>query len=165
VFEAVGSREERFGKIAITEGLHTLRCRSERRRILGVERVRKRVTHGLGRRYRREIRWRPKCDGSENLRSTFVIDLGRERKRRKKREVRPLRIVAMFERADQWQELLDSGEVVNRAALARRFGVSAMRVTQVLALLKLDRRVREAISALPPGTPDDTCQSGVCGCC
>jgi hypothetical protein len=88
------------------------------------------------------------------LRSTLVIDLGRERKRRKKRELRPLRILAMFERADRWQALLDSGEVVNRAALARRFGVSAMRVTQVLALLKLDRKVREAIFALPPGTPD-----------
>jgi hypothetical protein len=97
---------------------------------------------------------RPKCDGSENVRSTFVIDLGRERKRKKKREVRPLRILAMFERADQWQALLDSGEVVNRAALARRFGVSAMRVTQVLALLRLDRRVREAIFALPAGTKD-----------
>ena len=99
-------------------------------------------------------RERPKCDGSENLRSTFVIDLGRERKRRKKRELRPLRILAMFERADHWQALLDSGEVVNRAALARRFGVSAMRVTQVLALLKLDRRVREAIFTLPAGTKD-----------
>ena len=60
----------------------------------------------------------------------------------------------MFERADKWQALLESGEVVNRAALARRFGVSAMRVTQVLALLKLDRRVREAIFALPAGTKD-----------
>ena len=29
-----------------------------------------------------------------------------------------------------------------------------MRVTQVLALLKLDRKVREAIFALPLGTPD-----------
>ena len=60
----------------------------------------------------------------------------------------------MFERADHWQALLDSGEVVNRAALARRFRVSAMRVTQLLALLRLDRRVREAIFALPPGTKD-----------
>ena len=97
---------------------------------------------------------RPKCDSSENLRSTFVIDLGHERKRRKKREVRPLRILAMFERADQWQTLLDSGEVVSRAALGRRSAVSAMRVTQVLALLRLDRRVREAIFALPAGTKD-----------
>ena len=88
------------------------------------------------------------------MRSPFVIDLGRQRKRRNKREVRPLRILAMFERADQRQALLDSGEVVNRVALARRFGVSAMRVTQVLALLRLDRWVREAISALPAGTKD-----------
>jgi len=29
----------------------------------------------------------------------------------------------MFRRADEWRALLDSGEVVNRAALARRFGV------------------------------------------
>jgi hypothetical protein len=77
-----------------------------------------------------------------------------ETKCRKKREVRPRRILAMFERADAWQALLDSGEVVNRSALARRFGVSAMRVTQVLALLKLDQRVRDAIFALPAGTKD-----------
>ncbi len=88
------------------------------------------------------------------LRSTFVIDLGSERKPRKKREVRPLRILAMFERADHGQALLDAGEVVNRSALARRFAVSAMRVTQVLALLKLDQRVREAIFALPAGTKE-----------
>ena len=55
--------------------------------------------------------------------------------------------------AEEWQRLLTSGQVRNRAALAQRFGVSGMRVTQVLALLKLTAPIREAIKRLPPGTP------------
>lgn len=39
-----------------------------------------------------------------------------------------------LERALEWRRLLESGQVESRAALARRFGVSRARVTQVLAL-------------------------------
>lgn len=98
---------------------------------------------------------RPGCDWSKNLTTRFVIDLEIERKRLGKPALRPLRIVATIRRAEEWQELLDSGVVVNRAALARHVGVSAMRVSQVLGLLKLDPRVRDAILALPRDTPDE----------
>jgi hypothetical protein len=50
--------------------------------------------------------------------------------------------------------MLDAGEVKSRAELARRAGVSAMRVTQILALLKLDPSIKEFIRGLPAGTPE-----------
>jgi hypothetical protein len=95
-----------------------------------------------------------KCDSSKNPRTTLVIDLARERKRKEERELTTPRVVHLVQKAEEWQGLLDRGEVKNRAALARRFGVSAMRVTTVLALLKLRPDIRAAILALPPGTPE-----------
>jgi len=49
---------------------------------------------------------------------------------------------------------LQSGEARSRADLARQEGVSATRITQVLALLDLHPAIRDAIRALPPGTPE-----------
>jgi hypothetical protein len=49
---------------------------------------------------------------------------------------------------------MESGEARSRADLARREGVSAMRVTQVLALLDLHPAILDAIRSLPPGTPE-----------
>ncbi len=56
--------------------------------------------------------------------------------------------------ADEWQRLLDTGEVRNRAELARRVGVSGMWVTNVLALLKLHPEIQTWVRGLPPGTPE-----------
>lgn len=50
--------------------------------------------------------------------------------------------------------MLDAGEVRSRAELARMAGVSAMRVTQLLALRKWDPEIREWIRRLPPGRPE-----------
>jgi hypothetical protein len=36
--------------------------------------------------------------------------------------------------ADDWQQILENGEVKNRAELARREGISRARVTQVLGV-------------------------------
>jgi hypothetical protein len=60
----------------------------------------------------------------------------------------------LVRKAEEWRGLLDRGEVKNRAELARRFGMSAMRATTNLALLKLRPDIRAAILALPPGTPE-----------
>jgi hypothetical protein len=88
-----------------------------------------------------------------NVRSTLVIDLARERKRRVSKPLeRPL-VSHLLEKAEEWQGHLDRGEVLNRAELARREGISAMRVSHLLALLKLHPRIRAAIKGLPPGTP------------
>ncbi len=50
--------------------------------------------------------------------------------------------------------MLDTGEVRNRAELARRAGVSGMWVTNVLALLKLHPEIQAWVRGLPPGTPE-----------
>jgi hypothetical protein len=43
---------------------------------------------------------------------------------------------------------------VTRSEVAKRAGVSANRVKDILALLKLHPAILEAIRALPPGTPE-----------
>ena len=90
---------------------------------------------------------------SANYCSHLVIDLKR-RKRAKSQPSEPPRIGRLLEQAEQWQRLLDSGDVRSRAELARREGVSAMRVTNLLALRKLHPAILDAIRALPSGMPD-----------
>lgn len=60
----------------------------------------------------------------------------------------------MLAQAEQWQRLLGVGDMKSRAEIARRAGVSAMRVTQILALLRLPEEMKERIRHLPPGTPE-----------
>ncbi len=96
--------------------------------------------------------WRPNGDPSKNFTSAFVIDLERERKRRQSRELRVPRIVRLLDHALEFQRLLDSGKVRFRADLARHSGLSAMRVTQILALLRLAPRILDYVRSLPPGT-------------
>jgi hypothetical protein len=93
--------------------------------------------------------WRPNGDPSKNFTSAFVIDLTRERKRRQSRQLRVPRIVRLLDQAVEFQRILDSGEVRFRADLARRTGLSAMRVTQILALLRLAPPIVDYIRALP----------------
>ncbi len=66
----------------------------------------------------------------------------------------PPRIVKLMQLADEWQHMLDGGEVRNRAELARRAGVSGMWVTNVLALLRLHPEIQAWVRGLPPGTPE-----------
>jgi hypothetical protein len=68
----------------------------------------------------------------------------------------PPRIVRLLAQAEEWQRQLDLGVSSTRAAIAARGGVSAMRVTQVLALLNLHPAIQEWIRSLPPGTPPRT---------
>ena len=43
--------------------------------------------------------------------------------------------------AKEYEKMIDSGEVKNQAELARIKGLSRARVTQILNLLKLDKRI------------------------
>lgn len=52
--------------------------------------------------------------------------------------------------AFEFKRLLDSGEVRNRAELARRFGVSRARVTQIMSILNLPAPVVDALSTTFP---------------
>ena len=91
--------------------------------------VRTRLGHVVG--------WHPNCDSSANYSSRVVIELKR-RKRPKSHPTEPPRIVRLLEQAERWQRMLGCGEATTRAELAKRAGVSANRVTNLLALLKLD---------------------------
>ena len=51
--------------------------------------------------------------------------------------------------AYEFQELLEAGEVNNRAELARRCGLSRAPVTQVMSLLQLPDEIQEYVITLP----------------
>jgi hypothetical protein len=48
----------------------------------------------------------------------------------------PERHGRLFEQALEWQRQLESGEVLTRAAIARREGLSRARVTQIMNVLR-----------------------------
>jgi hypothetical protein len=57
--------------------------------------------------------------------------------------------VQLLRKAIEWQGLIESGEVRNRAEIARREGITRARVTQVMGMLRLAPGIREEILALP----------------
>jgi hypothetical protein len=87
-----------------------------------------------------------------NVRSALVIDLGRERKRRRSEPLEPPLVSRLLAKAERWQGEIDRGEVRNRAAVARREGLSHVHVGHLLDLLRLHPDIRAAVAALPPGT-------------
>jgi len=50
----------------------------------------------------------------------------------------------------EFQELLEAEMLHNRAEIARRYGSSRARVTQVMSLLHLPDEIQEYVIALPP---------------
>lgn len=59
------------------------------------------------------------------------------RRREPEKPLKPPRILATLALARELQQLLDTGAARNRAALARRFGLTRARVTQIMKLLML----------------------------
>ena len=53
-------------------------------------------------------------------------------------------------RAYEFEQLLEEGVVNNRTEIARRYGLSRARATQIMNLLKLPQEIREYVMALPP---------------
>jgi hypothetical protein len=70
-------------------------------------------------------------------------------KPKRPRETKTPRVVELLRKAHTWREPLDSGQVANRAEIARREGVTRTRVTQVLRLLRLTPQIREHILSMP----------------
>ncbi len=60
----------------------------------------------------------------------------------------PRRVPALL-RAYEFQGLLDSGDVKNRPEIARRYGISRARVTQIMNLLRLPSEILDYIAGLP----------------
>jgi hypothetical protein len=80
---------------------------------------------------RGELNWLPELVSQSVLRDTFPCQLpSLERRCREESKERQGKGIADL--AYEWQQILDGGEVKNRAELARRMGVTRARVTQVL---------------------------------
>lgn len=65
------------------------------------------------------------------------------------RDPRTPRVVGLLRKAMEWQRLIESGEAVNRAEIARRDRISRARVTQVMALLHLAPEIQRSILSMP----------------
>jgi len=65
------------------------------------------------------------------------------------RESKLPRVVELLRKAHAWRALLDSGQVVNQAEIARREGVTRARVTQVMGLLRLAPEIHELVLSMP----------------
>lgn len=59
------------------------------------------------------------------------------------------RVVELLRKAIEWQVLLESGEIVNQADIARQEGITRARVTQVMGLLRLSPEIQEQILSMP----------------
>jgi len=97
--------------------------------------------------------WLPNLSSSTNFGCSFVIDLGAARKRLRPGHLGPPRIAQLLTQAERFQRQIDSGEAPSRAYLARAFGLTRARVTQLLNLLSLHPTIRQAIRELPAVTP------------
>ncbi|MBE0568048.1 MAG: hypothetical protein IH577_00015 [Deltaproteobacteria bacterium] len=62
------------------------------------------------------------------------------------------RVVELLRKAIEWQGLLESGEMVSQADIARREGITRGRVTQVMSMLRLAPEIREKILTMPDTT-------------
>ena len=65
------------------------------------------------------------------------------------REPKTPRVVELLRKALEWEALIESGEVPDQAAIARREGITRARVTQVMSLLRLDSEIRQHILSMP----------------
>jgi hypothetical protein len=82
------------------------------------------------------------------------LDLDAYRKRERPRELKLPPVVGHLRQAEEFQSLLDSGAAPNRAWLARQYGLTRARVTQLLSLLLLHPNILDYVRNLPAGTPE-----------
>jgi len=61
------------------------------------------------------------------------------------------RVVELLRKAIEWQTLLESGEMISQADIARREGVSRARVTQIMGMLRLAPEIQERILSMANG--------------
>ena len=81
------------------------------------------------------------------------MGLAAKGRRGKPREgVVPL-VVRLLAQAEEYQRMIDAGEVRFRAELAQRSSVSPIRISQIMALLRLAPEIQKFVAALPAGTP------------
>ena len=61
-------------------------------------------------------------------------------------------MVELLRKAIEWQNLLESGQVVSQPDIARREGITRARVTQVMGMLRLTPEIQEHILSMPDAT-------------
>jgi len=61
-------------------------------------------------------------------------------------------VVEFLRKALEWQTLLASGQAKNQADIARREGISRVRITQVMWLRRLAPEIQERVLAMPQTT-------------
>ena len=62
------------------------------------------------------------------------------------------RVVELLRKAIEWKVLLDSGQIVSQADVARKEGITRARVTQVLGLLRLAPEIQQQLLSMPDTT-------------
>ena len=67
------------------------------------------------------------------------------------KQPRTPRVVELLRKAIEWDALLESGEIVSQADIARREGITRARVTQVMGMLRLAPEIHEQILSIPDG--------------
>jgi len=98
--------------------------------------------------------WLPALVGSKNFVSDFILERDDGRKRRRYAALKLPPVVLHLRQAEEFQRLLETGEVRSRTEIARRHGLTKARVTQILDLLLLPHELLDFVRGLPPGTPE-----------
>lgn len=71
------------------------------------------------------------------------------RNRKPPKAPRTPRVVELLRKAQEWQSLLQSGQIPNQAEIARREGITRARVTQVMGMLRLAPEIQHQILSTP----------------
>jgi hypothetical protein len=71
------------------------------------------------------------------------------RDRKPPKAPRTPRVVELLHKALEWKTLLESGQIHNQAAIARREGITRARVTQVMCLLRLAPDIQQHVLSMP----------------
>ena len=98
--------------------------------------------------------WLPGLAGSKNFESEFILDLDAYQKRKRIKVLKLPPVVRHLQLAESFRIKLEAGEVPTRAALARQYGLTRARVTQLMRLLLLHPNILEYVRNLSPGTPE-----------
>jgi hypothetical protein len=59
-------------------------------------------------------------------------------------------VVELLRKAVEWQAILESGKISNKADIARREGFTRARVTQVMGMLRLAPEIQQHILSFSP---------------
>jgi len=61
------------------------------------------------------------------------------------RDLKTPRVAELLRKAIEWKALLESGETINQADIARQEGITRARVTQIMGMLRLAPEIQEKI--------------------